>query len=392
MFRRQLTTCVGRLVLLVRTALELLGSFSGVIALIYLLDPLARRIGLLDYPGGRKDHAAPTPVTGGLAIALGTIIPAMALTELTPPLLGLGLAAAILIIVGVIDDLKDLPWPYRILAQIAAALCIVLVGDVKVEAIGPVFGLGQMALGSLSIPFTVLATVGLINALNMADGLDGLAGSMALCALAMLIAGSIYSGNTELTHGLIVLAGALAGFLALNMRTPWRKRAYVFLGNSGSAYLGLVIAWAAFRLTQNPEHPVTPVLAPFLIAPPVIDCLVLIMKRLRQGRSPFAADRTHAHHLMLDSGFTPTGVVLTMAAVSCSLGLLAGLALLAEVPIPLFAPVYLLITVTWLWLSVRAGRAAALFGAMHRLATGKPRPVLADAAAAAEKAEDAPRA
>ncbi|MDO9472257.1 MAG: MraY family glycosyltransferase [Caulobacter sp.] len=360
-----------------KTALELVGSFSGVIALIYLLDPLARRIGLLDYPGGRKDHAAPTPVTGGLAIALGTMAPALLLTDLTPPLLGLGLAAIVLIVTGVIDDLKDLRWQYRILAQIVAALCIVVVGGVKVEAIGPVFGLGQMALGSLSIPFTVLATVGLINALNMADGLDGLAGSMALCALIMLIAGSVYSGYSELTHGLTVLAGAVAGFLALNMRTPWRKRAYVFLGNSGSAYLGLVIAWAAFRLTQNPEHPVTPVLAPFLIAPPVIDCLVLIVKRLRQGRSPFEADRTHAHHLMLESGFTPTGVVLTMVAVSLGLGLLAGLALLADVPIPVFAPVYLVITVTWLWLSVRAGRAVALFAAIRRLVTGAPRPTAA---------------
>lgn len=377
--------------MLIRTALELLGSFSGVIALIYLLDPLARRIGLLDHPGGRKDHAAPTPVTGGLAIALGTMIPALLLSEVTPQLLGLGLAAAVLIITGVIDDLKDLRWQYRILAQVVAALCIVLVGDVKVEAIGPVFGLGQMALGSLSIPFTVLATVGLINALNMADGLDGLAGSMALCALVMLIAGSIYSGNAELTHGLTVLAGALAGFLALNMRTPWRKRAYVFLGNSGSAYLGLVIAWAAFRLTQNPDHPVTPVLAPFLIAPPVIDCLVLIVKRIRQGRSPFAADRTHAHHLMLDGGFTPTGVVLTMAAVSCSLGLLAGLALLADVPIPVFAPVYLLITVAWLWLSVRAGRAAALFAALRRLVTGKSGPAPVEASAESADVE-APRA
>ena len=376
--------------MLIRTALELLGSFSGVIALIYLLDPLARRIGLLDHPGGRKDHAAPTPVTGGLAIALGTMIPALLLTEVTPQLLGLGLAAAVLIITGVIDDLKDLRWQYRILAQIVAALCIVMVGDVKVEAIGPVFGLGQMALGSLSIPFTVLATVGLINALNMADGLDGLAGSMALCALVMLIAGSIYSGNAELTHGLTVLAGALAGFLALNMRTPWRKRAYVFLGNSGSAYLGLVIAWAAFRLTQNPDHPVTPVLAPFLIAPPVIDCLVLIVKRLRQGRSPFAADRTHAHHMMLDAGYTPTGVVLFMVVVSCGLGLLAGLALLANVPIPVFAPVFLLITGMWLWLSIRAGRATALFTALRRLVTREPAPVPPRAQTAPEPGE-APR-
>lgn len=378
-FRRQLALRGERLVLPMKTALELVGSFSGVIALIYLLDPLARRIGLLDYPGGRKDHAAPTPVTGGLAIVLGTMAPALLLTDLTPPLLGLGLAAIVLIVTGVIDDLKDLRWQYRILAQIVAALCIVVVGGVKVEAIGPVFGLGQMALGSLSIPFTVLATVGLINALNMADGLDGLAGSMTLCALVMLIAGSVYSGYSELTHGLTVLAGAVAGFLALNMRTPWRNRAYVFLGNSGSAYLGLVIAWAAFRLTQNPEHPVTPVLAPFLIAPPVIDCLVLIVKRLRQGRSPFEADRTHAHHLMLESGFTPTGVVLTMVAVSLGLGLLAGLALLADVPIPVFAPVYLVITVAWLWLSVRAGRAVALFAAIRRLVTGALRPAPAKA-------------
>jgi len=363
--------------LLLKTALELLASFSGVIALIYVLDPLARRVGLLDHPGGRKDHAAPTPVTGGLAIALGTMIPAVLLTDVTQPLLGLGLAASILIIVGVMDDLWDIRWQYRIVAQVAAALCIALIGDVKVEQIGPVFGMGRLDLGVLSIPFTVLATVGLINALNMADGLDGLAGTMALCALVMPIAGSIYSGNSELTHGLIVLAGALAGFLALNMRTPWRKRAYVFLGNSGSAYLGLVIAWAAFRLTQSEGHPVTPVLAPFLIAPPVIDCLVLIAKRLKSGASPFRADRTHAHHLMLDAGFTPTGVVLMMAGVSLTLGLLAGLALKADVPILLFAPMFLVLTLGWWALSARPQRAIRAFAALRRLITGDAPPVRA---------------
>ena len=236
------------------TGLELLAAFSAVVALIYLLDPLARRIGLLDHPGGRKDHAAPTPVTGGLAIAIGTIIPALLLTHISPQLMGLGVAAAILLITGVIDDLMDLRWQIRILAQAVAGLAIALIGDVKVEQIGPVFGLGELALGWLSIPFTVLATVGLINALNMCDGLDGLAGSLALCALLMLIAASIYAGNRDLTYGLVLIAGAVAGFLAFNLRTPWRKRAGVFLGNSGSAYLGLVIAWASFRLTQNPGY------------------------------------------------------------------------------------------------------------------------------------------
>lgn len=357
------------------TALELLAAFSAVVALIYLLDPLARRIGLLDHPGGRKDHAAPTPVTGGLAIAVGTIIPALLLTELSPQLKGLGVAAAILLITGVIDDLKDLRWQIRICAQAAAGLAIALIGDVKVEQIGPVFGLGELALGWLSIPFTVLATVGLINALNMCDGLDGLAGALVLCALVMLIAASAYAGNSELMHGLTLIAGAVAGFLTFNLRTPWRKRASVFLGNSGSAYLGLVIAWACFRLTQNPGHPVTPVLAPFLIAPPVIDCLTLIGRRIVARRSPFAADRTHAHHLMLEGGFTPTGVAITLSVLSLTLGFGAALALLADVPIPLFVIAFIVLTGVWFALSARHERAVEMFAAIRRLATGARSPM-----------------
>ncbi len=356
------------------TLLELVASFSVVIVLIYLLDPVARKIGLLDRPdGGRKDHALPTPVTGGLAIAIGTILPALFMTHLTPQLIGLGVAALILIVTGVIDDLYDIRWQIRVVAQVFAALAIAMIGGVKVEAIGPVFGLGATELGWLSVPFTVLATVGLINALNMVDGLDGLAGGLCLTALIMLIAGSAYAGNVDLTNGLTLIAGAVAGFLALNLRTPWRKRARVFLGNSGSAYLGLIIAWAAFRLTQNPEYPVTPVLAPFLIAPPVIDCLVLIVKRVSNRASPFAADRTHVHHLMLSAGYTPTGVVLALCFVSLTLGLGAALALLGDLPIPVFAPAFLAVTIAWWILSARPARAIAVFAAVRRLVTGERR-------------------
>lgn len=355
-------------------ALELLAAFSAVVALILLMDPVARRIGLLDHPGGRKDHAASTPVTGGVAIAIGTIIPALLLTHMTPQLTGLGVAALILLLTGVIDDLFDIRWQIRILAQCAAGLSIALIGHVQVEQIGPIFGLGPLALGGLSVPFTVLATVGLINALNMADGLDGLAGTMALCALLMLIAASLYAGNRDLTYGLTLISGALAGFLAFNLRTPWRKRASVFLGNSGSAYLGLVIAWAAFRLTQNPVYPVSPVLAPFLIAPPVIDCLVLLVRRAMQKRSPVAADRTHVHHLMLDGGFSPTAVVMVTAAVSFAMGLGAAVALLADVPIPLFPPVFLALTAAWLAFTWREDRAIRLFAALKRRIVGPPTP------------------
>lgn len=340
-------------------ALEFAAAFSIVVALIYLLDPFARRVGLLDRPGGRKQHGAPTPVTGGLAIAIGTIVPALLLTPPNPQVVGLGIAAAILVVVGVLDDLLDIRWQWRILAQTAAALAIAFVGDVRVEQIGPVFGLGRADLGMLSIPFTVLATVGLINALNMADGIDGLAGSMALCALVMLVAAALYAGNRDLANGLILMVGAVSGFLAFNLRHPWRARARIFLGNSGSAYLGLIIAWAAFRLTQNPGHPVSPVLAPFLVAPPVIDCLVLMARRALHGQSPFAADRGHMHHLMLDGGFSVTSAVLTLSGASLLLGLGAGMALKADLPHPLFVGLYCAMTAAYFAFSHNPGRAAA---------------------------------
>ncbi|HYG28428.1 MAG TPA: MraY family glycosyltransferase, partial [Caulobacteraceae bacterium] len=319
---------------------------------------------------------SPTPVTGGLAIALGTIIPGLIIAEAEPAVVGLGLAALVLTIVGVLDDLFDLRWYVRLVAQVAAAAIIVVVGGVKVAYIGPVLGLHETALNELSVPFTILATVGLINALNMIDGIDGLAGAMALCALAMLGAASIYAGNLELTNGLAVMIGAVGGFLAFNMRTPWRRRAAVFLGNSGSAYLGLVMAWCAFRLTQNPGHPVSPVLAPFLIAPPVIDCLVLMFRRLLHRKSPFAADRTHIHHLLLDAGFSVTGVVLALSVFSLLLGLAAGLARLADVPPPAFVVAYIAITVGYFFWSMKPARAAAMLRQLLR--PGRAAPTVAE--------------
>lgn len=363
--------------------LEFAAAFSAVVAMIYLLGPLAARVGLMDHPGGRKRHGAPTPVTGGLAIAVGTIVPAILLTEPSAPLVGLGVGAAILVVVGVIDDLRDLRWQYRIIAQAAAALALIYIGGVKVEQIGPVFGLSAMDLGYLSVPFTVLATVGLINALNMADGLDGLAGGLSLCAIAMLTAAALYAGNGELVNGLVVMAGAVSAFLLFNLRHPWRERASVFLGNSGSAYLGLVMAWAAFRLTQNESHPVSPVLAPFLIAPPVIDCLVLIARRLLHGRSPFDADRTHAHHLLMEAGFSVSGVVATLCGLSLAVGLIAAAAMKANLPQPVFLITYLALTAAYFAFSTKPERASRLIGRI----TGLRRPAPARAAAPVEPAE-----
>lgn len=339
---------------------------------LWLLQPVARRLNLLDHPAGRKDHAVPTPVTGGVAILIGCVIAFFVAQTSSDSLLAFCGAGLLLVIVGVYDDLYDIRWYWRILVQAVAALIIIYAGGVRVEQIGPVFGLGEMSLGWLSVPFTVFATIGIINAMNMIDGADGLAGLLGLAALAMLAAASVYAGNMLLAERVSVLCGALAGFLAWNIRLPWRPRARVFLGNAGSALLGLVIAWVAFRLTQNPGHPVNPVLALWLLPIPVMDCLVLIVRRLQEGRSPFSAGRDHIHHLMQDAGFGPTRAALWLTLFSLVCGLVIGQAMRLDVPHPVLLVAYLVLCAGWYLLTRKPERAVAFF---RRLRRGQPAPV-----------------
>lgn len=348
-------------------ALKVTLSFLAVIVLVLVMSPIARRIGLVDRPGGHKAHEGHIPAVGGLAIAIGVLGPALVLLPATPQLIALAIAALILVAVGVLDDIFDISWRYRIVAQVVAALVLVYFGGVKVEQIGGVFSFVQRDLGVLSAPFTVVATVGLINALNMLDGIDGLAGSVTLCAVAMLLSAAVYSGNVPLVSELLFTAGGLAGFLVFNLRSPLLPRARIFLGNSGSALIGLIVAWASFRLTQSPSHPVTPVLAPFLIAPPVIDAIALSARRILRGRSPVAADRTHIHHILMDGGFRVSDVVLIVCAASLATGLLAALALRSNVPEPAFIAIYIALLTAYFLATIHPDRAAARIRALRAM-------------------------
>jgi UDP-GlcNAc:undecaprenyl-phosphate/decaprenyl-phosphate GlcNAc-1-phosphate transferase len=358
-----------------RSMMTALAAFALTLGVVLLLSPLARRYGWVDRPGGRKTHAAATPVIGGLAMLLGSIPLAIATFDLTQNIIGLMFAGAIIVAAGVWDDLKDLRWYWRLTAQAAAALTMVYVGDVRVEMIGPLFGAHVESLGWLSVPFTVVATIGIMNALNMSDGIDGLAGSLTAAALVMLTAAAVYSGNERLSHGLVLLLGALLAFLVFNLRSPWMPKASIFLGNAGSEFLGLVIAWCCFRLTQNADHPVTPALAPFLIAPPLIDCLVLMVRRIRNRRSPFAADRNHFHHFLLDAGWTTTAAVMFIVAISLTLGFGAALTLKVHAKPIVLVAVFVLITLAYYVVSAKRADCVAV---LRRLGAGlgvlEPRP------------------
>ena len=336
-------------------------AFLITAVLLWLLQPVASRMGLLDRPTARKQHDAPTPVIGGVAILIGCLTAFFVIQSDSPGLLAFCMAAVMVVGVGLYDDRFDLRWYWRLFVQMAAAVVVVRWGGVQLSNLGPVLGLESLALGWFSVPLTVFVIVGVINAMNMVDGVDGLAGLLGLAALAMLTVAAIYAGNELLAGRTSVLCGALAGFWVWNVRLPWRPRAKVFLGDAGSGLLGLVIVWVCLRLTQNPEHPVNPVLALWVLPVPIADCLALIVRRLQAGRSPFSAGREHIHHLMGDAGFGPTRTALYLMLFSFACGLLVAVLLRLKFPPLLLLGAYLALCAGWYLFSRRPQRTLAFF-------------------------------
>jgi UDP-GlcNAc:undecaprenyl-phosphate GlcNAc-1-phosphate transferase len=349
-----------------------IAAFVLTVGTVWLLNPIALRFALVDRPAGRKDHAEPTPVTGGIAMLLAVLVcGAFVFDGLGRGSMGFALAAVMLVVVGVLDDRYDLPWWSRMLVQVAAALVLVYVGDVRIERLGSMFGPQIDSMGVWSTPFTVFAVVGAINAVNMADGADGLAGSLVFACLVMLALVAFHAGNASVYQHMPILIGAVAGFLVFNFRWPGRKHAAVFMGNSGSALLGLVIACFIARLTQNVQHPVDPVLALWLLPVPLIDCLVLMLRRLRHGHSPFSPDHNHVHYLMREAGFGPTRSALVLVAFSVGCGLLALLALHVGIaPVEVFGA-FVCLCLLWYWITSRRARAVGMFRVLRKLLGGR---------------------
>lgn len=358
-------------------AVPLLVATAASALAVGLLIPLARRVGLLDLPdGARKDHPVATPVVGGLGIAIGSVATLAVLGidggDLRS-MIALAVAGMLVLLLGVYDDLHDAKWYWRIGAQVLAAVILVYGGGLAVNQVGVVFGYDIDSLGWLSEPFTIFMIVALINAINMADGVDGLTGSVLTVSLGMFAAASFYSGDPSLGSFLVVVTGSVMGFLVFNLRRPGLPRAATFLGNGGSALLGLVIAWASLRLSQNPDHPITAVLLPWLLVPPVVDAVALVLRRISHGESPFHADRNHLHHFMLDAGFKPSQVALLVGLATLLAGGGAALALRENLlDHTAMVLLYVVMTVAYFLLTYRRERAVRAFAALRRQRSPPP--------------------
>lgn len=299
---------------------------------ILVLRRHAERWGLVDRPAERKLHWEATPAVGGLALAIGSaaaLPAAIAYLDLqalkaSEIIAGGALVAATALIVGLglADDRWGLGSGIKFLVQAGVAVLVILATGSSLESFGTWPTGAVMATGVLAVPISVVAIVGFMNAFNMIDGVDGLAGGVAVVMLICLGLAAWLADASWVMLSALTLSGGCVGFLLFNLRTPWRSRASVFLGDAGSLFLGLVIVWIALEVSQGPGAAVSPVAIAWVLALPVIDTLNLMSRRLLRGRNPFHADRNHFHHLLGRAGFSVgqsamivIGLTLVMGAV-----------------------------------------------------------------------------
>lgn len=285
------------------------------LVLLSLFYRLAPRWGLMDLPSRRKQHLAPVPLVGGLAIFGAFAVATLALPAADGDRWWLLAAGSLLVAVGARDDQKGLRPLVRLLAQIVAALCMTLGAGVKLTSLGTIFTAQPIELGLLAVPFTIFAAVGVINAANMSDGIDGLAGGFVLVAAIALGGMALAADRTLAAWPLLLGAAALVPFLFFNIFGT-KGDGKVFLGDAGSTFLGFLVAWFLVDLSQGNDPLISPSAALWIYAVPVMDAVGLIVIRLQLGYSPLLPDRLHFHHLLLACGFgaRQTLVILTLIA------------------------------------------------------------------------------
>ncbi|WP_417326951.1 MraY family glycosyltransferase, partial [Evtepia gabavorous] len=282
---------------------------------------IAQMVGAVDVPkDNRRMHNHPIPRMGGLAIFLGFLLSTLIFVPMSSSMRGMLLGGVIIVILGIFDDIYALPALPKLLVQIAAALVAVLHGNVIQVLSNPnIFSENPYwTLGSLAVPLSVIWIVAITNAVNLIDGLDGLAvGVATISSLTMLVIAMLVSENVVALM-MAALAGGCIGFMPYNLNP-----AKIFMGDTGSTFLGFVLATVSIQGLFK-FYTIISFAVPFLmLGLPLFDTCFAILRRLAKGQSPMAPDRSHVHHRLIDMGFNQKQAVAILYVISAILGLSA---------------------------------------------------------------------
>lgn len=303
---------------------------TGIVAfgIAIIMTPLIRKIALkyevCARPNHRTVHQDIVPKLGGIGIfaayLAGFMLIMLSAGQQFETLVREGIifliGGSLILIVGIYDDIKEINYYHKLLLQVIAALIVILSGY-KISIIINPFG-GVISLGIFSVPFTLLWIVGITNAINLIDGLDGLAAGISLGAAAVIMAISLWFGNMASAFPAAILAGALLAFLFFNFNP-----AKIFLGDSGSLFIGFMLACFSINGTFRDGSAVALLIPVIVLGIPITDTILSFVRRLRKGVHPFVADREHTHHRLLNLGLSHKQVVMLMNGISYSWGAIA---------------------------------------------------------------------
>lgn len=280
-------------------------------AAIIMIPPLTfvyHRLGILDMPSPRKVHSKPVPRVGGVAIVIASIIPIIIWMNINIKLAGMLASILLLFMLGIVDDIKNLNYKIKFLVQICAIIIIFNFGFIDIAH-------GYYVSQDI-VPAVLLSAIylffilGVTNAINLADGLDGLAGGEALLSFSIIGLLAYESNNIVVLTIVLAIMGAVFGFLRFNTYP-----ARIFMGDTGSLFLGFLLGLLSVVLTYSEANAYAKTLPLLLVGLPVFDTLMVIAIRLANRQSPFTADRNHLHHRLLDNGLKHYQSVLVIYVV-----------------------------------------------------------------------------
>lgn len=302
--------------------MELRAAYAFMLALflaMVLIPPLVRAAGplqLMDSGGGRKVHDGAIPRIGGVAVFAGFLVSVLIWLPVSDGFGAFVTAVVVLFVFGLLDDRFNLDYRPKLFGQMLAAGIVTLGGDVVIQQV-PLWPGGTLP-PLLALPVTVLFLTAVTNAVNLSDGLDGLAGGISVMAAAALLVLDATAGASPALIVLAALLGAVLGFLRFNTYP-----ARLFMGDAGSQLLGFSLGVLAITVTQRPGGGLSPVLPLLVLGMPILDMLTVMVARIARGQSPFQADRNHLHHRLLASGLTQSEAVSLVYGLQFLLILLA---------------------------------------------------------------------
>ena len=304
----------------------IIAAFAVAAVLSYFFTPpvknFAHKVGAIDVPkDARRMHKKPIPRLGGLAIYGGFLCSMLIFGQLDETMLCVLLGAAIIVALGIFDDVLALGAKLKFVVQIVAAAIPVCIGDLQIGLftnLNPLSDTPFVHLGILAVPATIIWIVGITNAVNLIDGLDGLAVGVSSIAAITMLAVALLTGNMPIAITMAALAGACIGFMPYNLNP-----AKIFMGDTGSTFLGYMLATVSI-MGLFKFYAVISFAVPFLILGlPIFDTANAIIRRVAAGRSPMSPDRGHVHHKLIDMGFNQKQAVAILYAISATLGLTA---------------------------------------------------------------------